>query len=151
MADDHSEEFKKFILENREIIESILDEAKRSTKKASEEIIGGKVEEAKDKTKEFNDAVFRIISDDDVQRHFISGCLEFLHFFESVIEAAPLPPEVRDVVDKFEETKEKAVRNVVVTGAKDRMEKVSVDDSKPKSGKKKGYENIKVNDLSKKK
>ena len=55
------------------------------------------------------------------------------------------------MVDKFEETKEKAVRNMVVTGAKDRMEKVSVDDSKPKSGKKKGYENIKVNDLSKKK
>jgi len=145
MADERSEEFRKFILENREIIESILNDAKNEAKRASDEIIGDRVDQAKDKTREFSDAVFRIVSDDDVQRHFIGGCLEFLHFFEAVLTAAPLPPEAREVADRFEETKEKAIANVVATGVKDKM-----GGSQTKKSKKKDFESIEIKDLSKK-
>ena len=139
MAGDKSEEFKKFILENREIIEDILKEDKKK-----------KVDEAKTKTKDLSDAMMQVFSDDDVQKHFITGCLEFLHFIEAVICAAPLSPEVREAVDKLEEAKAKTVRNVVSVGAKDRMEKINIDDSKKpktstKSSTKSKPQNIKIN------
>ena len=118
----NSEEFKKFILENREIIESILNEGRKDT----EEAIKQKADEAKAKVKDVNDAVLKIVSDDDVQQHFLKGCLEFLHFFEAIIDAAPLSPEVREAVDKFEETRDKTMHNVVATGAKDKIENIKI-------------------------
>ncbi len=143
MADEKSEEFKRFILENRELIEAILNEEKDDVKDEFKE----RVDETKGKAKDVSDAVFQIISDDDVQKHFMTACLEFLHFFEAVIKAAPLSPEMREAADKFKETKDTAVKNVVAVGAKDKMEKININDGGSKtSSKSKGkVENIKIN------
>lgn len=153
MADDRSEEFRKFILENREIIESILNEEKEASKKA-ERIVSEKVDDAKEKAKDFNDTILRIMTDENVQKHFFTGCLELLHFLEAVIEAAPLSPEVRDTVSKYEAARDTTIRNIVMTGAKDRMDNIPADEpKKPSSGtKKKGKtQSIPVNDISGKK
>ncbi len=153
MEEDRSEEFRKFVLENRDIIESILNEGKEEEEEPSlSEKIDQKKEESKDKVKSMNDAVLKIISDDDVQKHFITGCLEFLHFVEAVISAAPLSPEAREAFDKFEETKDTTVRNIVVVGAKDKMENITINDVKTKTAKKTNstiekIENISIRDI----
>jgi hypothetical protein len=151
MADYKSEEFRRFILENREIIEKILNEDKKEKEKASDEKVEEKLEEAKTKVKDLNDAMLKIAIDEDVQKHFITGCLEFLHFFEAVIYAAPLSPEVREVVNKFEEGRDTTIRNVVSVGAKDRMENIEINDMKKqsksssKASTKSKPQNIKIN------
>lgn len=134
MVDDQSEEFRKFILENREIIEKILNEGKEKSEPFDEAKQEFKeyVDKTKDKTKDAGDAILKIVSDDEVQKHFITGCLEFLHFFEAVINAAPLSPEVREAVDKFEQARDTTISNVVAVGAKDKMENITINDVKPK-------------------
>jgi len=152
MAEPDSEEFKEFILKNRDMIEAILNEGKART----EETVKEKVSDAGKRAKELNDTVLTILSNDDVQRHFITGCLEFMHFFESVIEATPMSPDAREVVDKFKETRDITVKNVVMTGAKDKMESIEINEvkstPKSKAGAKTGKTgNIKVNDVKPKK
>ena len=149
MADETTEEFRRFILENREMIEKILNEDKKGTEDKFEK----RTEDAKEKLIDLNNTVLQMISDDEVQRHFITGCLEFLHFFEALIAAAPLSPEARSVVDRFEDTRDTTVRNVVVVGAKDRMRNVHVDNEqtetpseRPKPKQK--FESITINDCS---
>lgn len=156
MADEKSEEFRRFILENREIIEAILDEDKKEKKEASKkEKLNKKKEEVKSKAKDANDTLISIISDDNVQQHFITGCLEFIHFFEAVIDAVPMSPETREAVNKFGETRDTTIRNIVTVGAKDKMESININEvkkspSEPSSGKKKA-ESIKINTVKKKK
>ena len=153
MADDQSEEFRRFILENREIIISILaEEDGPSVKEQIKERVEESRDEVQDKAKELNEAVLKIISDDKVQKHFITGCLEFLHFFEAVIDAAPLSPEAREAVDKFEETRDSILKNMVVVGAKDKMENITINDVKAKtssslSKKLEKIENISIRDI----
>ena len=149
MATDQSEEFRKFILENREVIESILNEGKKKT----ENILEENADKAKAKAKDAGDAVFTILNDDDVQKHFITGCLEFIHFFEAVVKAAPMSPETREAVEKLEGSCDNAIKNVVAVGAKDRMESININDVKTKSSpkKKEKVENIKINVKSPKK
>ena len=156
MADEKSEEFRRFILENREIIEAILDEDKKEKKEASKnEKLNKKKEEVKSKAKDANDTLISIISDDNVQQHFITGCLEFIHFFEAVIDAVPMSPETREAVNKFGETRDTTIRNIVAVGAKDKMESININEikkepSKSSAGKKKA-ESIKINTVKKKK
>ena len=155
MVDASSEEFKKFILENRDIIQSILDEGKKPEKeedKTPKEAVDEKLEETKAKLKNLNSTMLSIVGDDEVQKHFITGCLEFLHFFEALIDAAPLSPEVREVVDGYEDTLDKTVRNVVVTGVKDKMGDINVEEPKPKNqgrSTKKKVETISIREVKK--
>ncbi len=75
MAEDQSDEFKKFVLENREIIEAILNEGKKP-EPSPQEAMELKLEQGKEKVKDLSDAILQIMSDDDVQKHFITGVLE---------------------------------------------------------------------------
>jgi vacuolar-type H+-ATPase subunit H len=156
MSDVKSEEFKRFILENRELIEAILNEdkepAEKKEEKPFEELKEEKLDEAKAIVKDLNDSILKIVSDEDVQKHFITGCLEFLHFFESIIDAAPLSPEVREVVDKFERTRNTTVRNVVSVGAKDKIENITINDVKKSASSTRSktiekIENISIRDI----
>jgi hypothetical protein len=157
MADEQSEEFRKFILDNREIIEKILNEGKEAEEPdpsdaPTESVIDEDLEKAKAKAIELNDAVLKIIGDEEVQKHFITGCLEFFHFFEAVLHAAPLSPEAKEAVDKLENTLDTTVRNVVVAGAKDKMENISINDVKKKGSEahtstKEKLENITIRDI----
>lgn len=156
MADEQSEEFRRFILDNREMIEKILNEGK-SEEPAQPEVpaehdFDEDIARAKAKAVELNDAILKIISDDDVQKHFIVGCLEFFHFFEAVLHAAPLSPEAKEAVDKMENTFDTTVRNVVMAGAKDKMENITINDVKKKSAEsysstKEKLENISIRDI----
>ena len=147
MADDQSEEFKKFILDNREIIERILNEGKEEEReKDVREEFEERITAAKAKAKGAGDAVFDIIGNDDVQKHLITGCLEFIHFFEAVIKAAPLSPEAREAVERMEQTRDSAIRNVVAVGAKDKMDNMKTEE--PKAESKSASERIEIRDLS---
>lgn len=156
MAEDQSEEFRKFILDNREIIEKILNEGKEEEKKKSrkdeiKENIGERIGETKDKAISTSDAILTVATDSEVQKHFITGCLEFLHFFEAVIKAAPLSPEVREAVEKYQRAGDDTVRNIVSVGAQDRMASIKIDDADPvpkKAAPKKKSGSIPINDLS---
>lgn len=152
MADMDPEEFRKFILDNREIIQSILDEGKEPTEeKTPEEKLDEALTETKEKIKGLNYAALSIFSDDDVQKHFITGCLEFIHFFEAIIDAAPLSPEVREMVKKAEQARDRTIRNVVVVGAKDKMENITINDVKKaatgKTSTLEKIENISIRDI----
>ncbi len=153
MTDEKSEEFRRFILENRELIETILNEDKEKKEKSRKEELKEEFDErfdgAKTKAKDAGDVLLSIIGDDDVQKHFFTGCLEFLHFLEAVINAAPLSPEVREAVDKFEQTRDKTIKNVVSVGAKDRMDNIDVDEvkKKPSSPRKGKMESIAINEV----
>lgn len=157
MAEDQSEEFRKFILDNREMIEKILNEGKEEEEKKSrkdeiKENLGERIGETKEKAKSTSDAILTVATDSEVQKHFITGCLEFLHFFEAVINAAPLSPEVREAVEKYQRAGDDTVRNIVSVGAQDRMASIKVDDVKPapkKTAAKTKGETIPINDLSK--
>ena len=154
MTDVKSEEFRRFILENREIIERILKDDLKESKQKTEEFVDENLDRAKAKAMDISDGIFKIAGDDDVQKHFITGCLEFLHFFEAVINAAPLSPEAREFVDKVEETRDKTVRNVVKTGADDLVQNIPVKEVKPRKAPAKKAkpkaESIKINDVKKK-
>ena len=146
MAEDQSEEFRKFILENREIIEKILNEGKDDSnpKEKIKEEIDDRIDDTKGKVKD--------VSDDDVQKHLITGCLEFLHFFEAVLNAIPLSPEARETVNKFEDARDSTIKNVVAVGAKDKMENIIINDVDPKTSstskkKEKKMENIAINEV----
>jgi len=130
MADTQSEEFRKFILENRDIIEKILNEGKEDlgADKCKEKI--------KSDFKGFNEGVANILNDDDVQKHFITGCLEFLHFFEAVIDAAPLSPEAREAVENMKDAKDHAVKNVVAVNVKDKVQNIKINNVKGSKKKK---------------
>ena len=154
MAEDQSEEFRKFILENREIIEKILNEGKDDSnpKEKIKEEIDDRIDDTKGKVKDVSDAVLKIVSDDDVQKHLITGCLEFLHFFEAVLNAIPLSPEARETVNKFEDARDSTIKNVVAVGAKDKMENIIINDVDPKTSstskkKEKKMENITINEV----
>ena len=150
MADEKSEEFRRFILENREIIEKILKEGKESEEKIRDDVkedLDSHYSETKEKLKGTGEAIFEVMSDDEVQKHFVTACLEFLHFVEAVIKAAPLSPEAREAADKFEEAKDNTVKNVVSVAAKDKMDRVKTDEPKPKTAPKKEPESIKINDV----
>lgn len=153
MTEDRSEEFRKFILENREIIESILKEADgEDVPDKEKDPVKAKVDETKGKVKDVSDALLTVISNEDVQKHFITGCLEFLHFFEAVINAAPLSPEVREAVDRLEQTRDTTIQNIVAVGAKDRMENITVNDVKERpsdkaSDNKEKFESISIRDV----
>lgn len=135
MADVDPEEFRRFILDNREIIQSILDEGRGPAEgeRSPDAVLEEKLSETKAKVKEMGNGILIILNDDNVQKHFITGCLEFLHFFEAVIDAAPLSPEVRAVVDKMENTCDNAVRNAVLVGTKDRFENITINDVKKRA------------------
>jgi len=69
-----------------------------------------------------------------------------------VINAAPLSPEVREAVEKYQRAGDDTVRNIVSVGAQDRMASIKVDDVKPapkKTAAKTKGETIPINDLSK--
>ena len=153
MADDQSEEFRRFILENREIIEKILNEGKEDSKTRKDEIkenIGEHIDETKEKAKAASESLLTVVTDENVQKHFITACLEFLHFVEAVIEAAPLSPEVREAVNRCQDARDDTLRNIVAVGAQDRMDNLKFEEteSASKSTPKKKSSSIPINDLS---
>lgn len=95
-----------------------------------EKILNEKKDTVKNDVKTVNDAVLKIVNDDEVQKHFISGCLEFLHFFEAVLEAAPLSKNAREVVDNIKETKDNVIKNTVSVEAKNKIERIKIDNVK---------------------
>ena len=151
MADEKSEEFRRFVLANREIIENILNEGKPDCSEMRKQVrddVDECIDETKARVIEFNNAVLQVIGDDDVQKHFIAGCLEFVHFFESVLEAMPLSPETREAVEKFHVARDNALRNVVIAGAKDKMDNLTFEDVKRSSNSVKDrIENISIREI----
>ncbi len=76
------------------------------------------------------DAVLRIMSDEDVQKHFFTACIEMMHFFESAVDVMPMSDRTREAIKTVEKARDNAIRNAVMVSAKDHIENMTFDDVK---------------------
>lgn len=76
------------------------------------------------------DAILRIMSDEEVQKHFFTACIELMHFFESAISVMPMSDKTREALENVEKARDNAVRNAIMVSAKDHIENITMDDVK---------------------
>ena len=135
---DRSDEFVRFIKENRDMIMRILaeDEEEEAPESRRERFEETYVEPAKSAFKETSDTVLKVLADDDVQKHFVTGCMEMIMCLEAMVRALPLSDEMREVVDNAEKARDSVVRKAAVSGAvattKSKAEKINVTNVKRK-------------------
>lgn len=107
-------ELEKFFSENRDMIEKLLKEEKEMIKDTFEEEkekMEALLEEQKDKAKEAAQGVVNMITDPDVQKHFMAVGLELLMGINALMKAAPMPDSVKEMVDKAEDVRKSASDN----------------------------------------
>ena len=97
-----SKEYRKFVIENRDIIESILkdsDSVQRNPKSS------------------INEVPFKMLNNSEVQKHLMSSCFEMIRFIEALISVSPMPPEARKVIKNFQNSRDEAMRNFLEEGS----------------------------------
>ena len=116
-----SEDFERFVKEHREEILRIL-EVEDKPKSQAEEIRDNFTKAASD--------FMKVLADNEVQKHFFNGCMEFVMCMEAAIRSMPLPDDLRDVADQAEKARDNAVKNAAKTTAKNtakaKLEKINV-------------------------
>jgi hypothetical protein len=154
MTTQETEDFKRFVLEHRDLIESILHEedGNEAEEKAVEDPIEQTKEEAKDKVKDVNGALLAVLSDENVQKYFVAGCLDLMHLFKAIVEAAPLSPEVRETVENFESASDSLLKTAAVSISRDKIENITVKEAKDQtsasvSSRIEKLENMSINSL----
>ena len=105
------EEFQQFVESNKDRIIELMNEQD-------------------EETFSLKDAVLRIMSDEDVQKHFFTACIEMMHFFESAVKVMPMSDRTREALDTVEEARDNAVRNAIMVSAKDHIENITMSDVK---------------------
>ncbi|MCQ2078652.1 MAG: hypothetical protein MJZ38_01130 [archaeon] len=146
--DRNSREFVEFIRSNRDMIMKILGEEDRErepeddrTRQRSDfdrayERMEERRAEARERMHDHVSDFLKVMADDEVQKHFFTGCMEFLMCVESVFKAMPKSSEMDEVVDSFERAKKASMKNAVVAGTKaetrEKLEKVSITNIKKK-------------------
>jgi len=105
MCDNNTEELERMIKEQREMIEKLIEAQKASFKEATEP----KKEKAEDAMK----TIMSIITNKEIQKHFVKAGMEFLSGIEELIKAIPFPDSVKEKMDRASEAKDEFVRDVV--------------------------------------
>ncbi|MDR2845945.1 MAG: hypothetical protein LBV63_01540 [Candidatus Methanoplasma sp.] len=104
-------ELERFFRENKEIVERLLLEERdlvKETVKAEKERFEEYVGDPRVRAREAADGLFGALTDPEVQRHFLTVGIEFLLGVNALIQAAPLPEELKDFVNKTEHEGKKA-------------------------------------------
>ena len=110
MATD--EEIDRFVTDNKELIDRIMaiqregvELAKilgKDTVKAGMESTSIAAKAVRKKGGKYFTATYEILTDSEIQKHFITSGLEFVAGFIALTEASPLPDCVKDAVTGFE-------------------------------------------------
>ncbi len=111
-------EIERFFSENKEMIERLLREEKEifiSTFEQEKEKVGELMDEQKDKAKEMAQGVVNMVTDPEVQRHFMAVGMELLMGMNALMRAAPVPDTVKDMMDKAEEMRKTTADNFCKT------------------------------------
>ena len=140
--EDKSEEFVKFIRENREIIQRILDEDPDKPAEPSPELntyfdrFQTEIEPVKQYSRDIANDFLRVLADEDVQKHFFTGCMELVSCFQAALRMLPMSEDNREIVDNAGKVKDTAVKNAAYAGikstAKSKLEKIDITSVKKK-------------------
>jgi len=102
---DRTEELEKIIKEQKEMIDKLINAQKASFKET--------FEPKKEKVDDAMKAMFSIITNKEIQRHFVKAGVEFLSGIEELIRAVPVPDNVKETMKKASEAKDDFVKDVV--------------------------------------
>ena len=133
-----SEDFEKFVRENREEILHILEEDdEREEKYTCPEPRMTSAEDIRDSFSRMTTEILKVMADEEVQKHFFNGCMEFIQCMEAAVKAMPLSDEMRSTVNQAGKTRDRTVRTAAKTGVKNtalsKLEKVNITNKLKKS------------------
>lgn len=103
-------EVERFIRENREMLERMAAYGKEFCDKTVTEgrnLAEQEVCKARGKSKEVAGEFVNMITDPEVQRHFMTAAMEIMLGVSALVHAAPMPSEFKDMFDKAEEARER--------------------------------------------
>lgn len=136
--EDRSEEFVRFIRENRDMIQRILDEDPDKPADSEPEPepelyfdrIQSQVEPFRDYGRQVTVDILRVLADEDVQKHFLTGTMEMMSFFQAVLRALPWSDGNTEIADGVDKVKDNAIKSAASVGikstAKSKLEKIDI-------------------------
>lgn len=136
--EDRSEEFVRFIRENRDMIQRILDEdPDKPTDPGPEpgpelyfDRIQSQVEPFREYGRQVTVDILRVLADEEVQKHFLSGTMEMMSFFQAVLRALPGSDGNTEIADGVDKVKDNAIKSAASVGikstAKSKLEKIDI-------------------------
>lgn len=134
------EEFRRFVEENRDLIERMMDlqregaadlaSAGRDTLKEAVRSREAAAEEARARAEEFAREAYSMFTDPEVQRHFMAMGMELIMGISAMMQRAPVPDFVKDAAGTTERTwKTSACRANEDCGARKGPQRVEVSTS----------------------
>lgn len=136
--EDRSEEFVRFIRENRDMIQRILDEDPDKPADPEPEPgpelyfdrIQSQVEPFRDYGRQVTVDILRVLADEEVQKHFLAGTMEMMSFVQAVLRALPGSDGNTEIADGVDKVKDNAIRSAASVGikstAKSKLEKIDI-------------------------
>ena len=133
-----SEDFEKFVRENREEILHILEEDdEREEKYTCPEPRMTSAEDIRDSFSRMTTEILKVMADEEVQKHFFNGITEFVKCMEAAVQAMPLSEDMKETVNQAGKTRDRTVRTAAKTGVKNtalsKLEKVNITNKLKKS------------------
>lgn len=107
-------ELEEFFRNNKDMIERLLLGGLDTFKETYDEektMMEELAEKQKEKAKEAAQGVVNMITDPDVQKHFMAMGFEFIMGMSALMKAAPMPETIRDMAAKAEEMRKTASDN----------------------------------------
>ena len=134
-----SEDFERFVKENREEILRILeeeDDEERNDFRCPEPRFTSR-EEIRDSFSRMTTEILKVMADEEVQKHFFNGITEFVKCMEAAVQAMPLSDDMKETVEQAEKTRDKTMKTAAKTGVKNtalsKLEKVNITSKLKKS------------------
>ncbi|MCK9333506.1 MAG: hypothetical protein M0Q19_10120 [Candidatus Cloacimonetes bacterium] len=137
-------DLERFVRENREMVKKLLELEKdlaKETLKEEKYRVEELIDYQKAKTKEVAEGVVTMLTDPDVQKHFMAVGFEFFMGINALMKAAPLPSVVKDAMNKAEDIKDETSKNFCKVNPncakKPKTQKVDITDGDEKPSTKK--------------
>ncbi len=127
-----SEDFEKFVKENREEILRILEEDsdEEYTPSGEPSRFRETAEEVKQSFTKMTTEILKVMADEDVQKHFFNGITEFVKCMEAAVKVMPLDDDMKEAVEQVEKTRDTTMKNAAKAGVKattlSKLEKVNI-------------------------
>lgn len=131
------EEFQEFIRQNKELIEKMMEAQKESpipsrevrmeiAEDARENTIAA-AKLAKDKTEDFVSTTYHMLTDAEVQKHFMTMGMEFIAGLSAMVDKAPIPDKIKNAASDLEKNaKTAACKNNKDCPAKKKAQKIDI-------------------------
>ncbi len=138
------EEIRRFVSENRELIESIMRlqregmvEATAAARDATRDAMGfaqDSAQEARARAEEFGRAAYDMFMDPEVQRHFMTMGMEFMLGLSAMMQKAPIPDFVKETAGSTERNMRAAACKTNEDCGARKVQKVDICTEPPEQG-----------------